>query len=160
MICSRTQRSAYILVAEEHEYVLTHVLCFSEFSFAPPIQYRCQLFWVRMKESKCDARGLHWDIAYAVLTGKVFLGFSDQTAQQTPKKTSLRKARVLCLHYGEGIRQSRINPPAITRKGEALLWSPLCTETQVKGTRAGTWNEAAPEQGEVRFMNWELIKKL
>lgn len=36
MICSQTPRSAYILIEEEHEYVLTRVLCFSEFSLLHP----------------------------------------------------------------------------------------------------------------------------
>lgn len=147
MIRSQTQRSAYILIPEEYENVLTHVLCFSEFSFAPPIQHKCQLFRVRMKESKCDARGLPWDIAYTVLTGQVFLGFSDQSAQQTPRKTPLRKARVLCFHYGEGIRQSWINPPATTRKGGALLWSPLCYWNPDEGDKRRYLERGCPRAG-------------
>lgn len=147
MIRPQTQRSAYILIPEEHEHVLTHVLCFSEFSFAPPIQHKCQLFWVRRKASKRDARGLSWDIAYTVLTGKAFLGFSDQSAQQTPKKSPLRKARVLCFRYGGGICQSWINPPATMRKGEALLWSPLCYWNPDEGDKRRYLERGCPKAG-------------
>ena len=33
VICSQSQRSACLLVAEAHKYALTHFLCSSEFSF-------------------------------------------------------------------------------------------------------------------------------
>lgn len=151
MICSRAQRSAYILVAEEHEYVLTPVLCFSEFSFAPPIQHKCQLLWVRMKESKCDARGLHWDIAYTVLTGKVW-AFLIKPPSRLPRRPPWGKRGCFACTMGKGFVRAELThlPP---RGREKLSFEVPCVlkprwrgQEQVPGTK--------PPQSRVRWDSW------
>ena len=157
MICSQTQRLACTLIAEGHEYVLTHVLCFSEFSSVFPIQHKLQLFWIRIKESKCGHKRL--PLGHRLnsthrksLCGLLWLISPVALSQENwPHKM---KPMVLCFHYGEGICQSRINPPATSREGEALLRSPLCYWNPEEGSDSSYLEWGCPGAG------WGIIHEL